>query len=368
MMKYIFSVAVVLLIVPLITLAGPILRSGDSVSVEADQILKDDFYGFGSRVSLSGKAEEDVYIGGGSVRIDAPVEGDLTIAGGTVHINAEVGDDLRILAGEVVLTSNVVGDVVVIGGVFDMSSKASVGGDVLFLAGDVELSGPIEGSILGSAEVVRIDTSVGGDVSLKVARSLTLGDRTEILGNLEYSSPSDIARAQGAVIVGDIQQKEGAAEDNRYIAIFIPVLILLFASLITYVLFRKYVQTLVAITFRSYGMQGLVGLAMILVLPALSVLLMASVLGALVGFVLLFTIMLLYIGALVCSGAIVGTFILKPITKSTAVTLYGTILGTILFALLPLVPFVGPLVMFGISMIVLGGFGMHMYRLITAQN
>lgn len=67
MNNFIASIALgTLIFVPFSAFAGPIIRTGESVSIDATQSLKGDFYGFGSSVILSGDSENDAYIAGDS--------------------------------------------------------------------------------------------------------------------------------------------------------------------------------------------------------------------------------------------------------------------------------------------------------------
>lgn len=89
----------VLVCLPVFVEAGPIIRSGESVSIDADQVLKGDFYAGGASVSISGRAENDVYLAGGTVTVNAPVAEDLVVLGGVVQVHGEVTDDIRVAGG-----------------------------------------------------------------------------------------------------------------------------------------------------------------------------------------------------------------------------------------------------------------------------
>lgn len=364
-MRHIFTASILgILVLPSIVLASPIVRSGDAVSVEADQVLEGDFYGLGSTVLISGSALHDVHVAGGSVTVNAPVGGDLVILGGTVQVHALVEDDVRVLGGDVVIADHVKGDVVVLGGKLNILSTAMIDGDLLFFGGEVDVSGMVSGSVVGKAERVRIDAGVGGNVSITANQSFSLGDRAEILGNLEYASRADIARSQGAVVVGDINKntiQEKATID--FYTVFLPLLVILFAALSAYLLFKAQVQELTNTTKISYGVQGLVGLAVFLSVPFISFVLIASVLGFLVGAFLLVAYVLLVLITLIVSGIVCGTLLLVPLTKSTRVTALSTSVGAIVFGLLHFIPYIGILLTITVLLIVMGGISTRIYRI-----
>ena len=360
--QFVFGLMLGIMLYPSLVFAGPIVRSGDTVSVEADQILESDFYGAGGTVSISGSAEHDVYVTGGSVTINAPVDEDLVIIGGTVQIHGPVGDDLRIIGGEVTLAEEVGGDVVVLGGTLNILSTARIEGDILFFSGEVEISGNVKGGVAGMADIIRIDAGVGGDVKVTARQSLAFGDRSEILGNVTYRSENEIARAQGAVIVGDIVKESIDISKNAGQYALLPVLVLLFAALSAYLLFKSRLQKVIEVTKVSYGVNGLIGLAVLLAVPAVGALLIISILGLIPGIVILITYIVLLILTWVISGIVLGSLVLKSIWKSEKSGILSVIVGVILFDLLVFIPYIGPLLGLAVFLIVLGGISRLIYQ------
>lgn len=360
--KYILSIFFGVLIVPSVAFAGPIIRSGDAISVTSDQVLEGDFYAFGGTVLVSGEAEHDVYAMGGSVTVNAPVKGDLVILGGTVNVHGEIGDDVRIAGGEVTIAEHVTGDLVVLGGVVNILSTASVDGDILFFGSELTIGGGVKGSVMGVASNVRIDAVVEGNVSVTAVDGLTLGDRAELLGSLEYKSSSALARAQGAVVVGEVQRKTVADEEDRGYVVLLPILVMLFAALTAYLLFRPFLQKLTEATSLAYGTYGLVGLAVFFAMPFVGGLLILSVLGMFVGIVILISYLLLLLVSFVVAGITFGAFLQRPFTKSLRLSPASVATGMIIFTLLPFIPYVGFLLMLAAVFIALGSLSVHLFR------
>jgi hypothetical protein len=363
---FVSLVVSMLFLAPTFVHAGPILRSGDSISVDATQVLKGDFYGFASTVTLSGQAENDVYMGGGTVIINAPVMQDVTIGGGVVQIYGDVGDDLRVVGGEVTLSKVVKGDVVVVGGALTILSTASVEGDVIFLGGDLNIEGTVLGGIHGNAETVRINSEVGGDVSVKTKAPLTLGNNANILGGVKYESVYDMVRAQNAVVVGEVHKKESSAQAgmNVFKQLLMYVVVILFAVLTLFLTLRKYIGHIVEISMRAPGVAGLVGIGTFLILPFVSVVLLVSVLGTLVGVILLALYIILCVASFLGAGILLGAYIQKILTKKSGVTLSTIVYGVLSLCLLGFVPFVGGFVVFGLILMTLGSISTALYQAI----
>lgn len=352
----------------LVVQAGPIVRSGESISIDATQVLKGDFYGFSPTVTLSGSAENDVYIAGGTVTINASVAQDLTVVGGVVQVHGDVGDDLRIMGGEVTIAKNVKGDVAVFGGTLTILSTATVEGDVLFFGGDLAVEGGVVGGIHGNAATVRLNSEIGGDISLKTKTAFTVGDRANILGNVQYESASEIVRAQDAIVVGEVHRIDVASEEG--VSIFklfiLYVVILLFSTLTVYLTLRKYVDRVVAKTLEAPGISGLVGIGVFLILPFIAGLLFVSMIGAFVGVVLFASYIILSICAIFGASILLGVYIQKILSKKTGVTPSTIVLGAVSLVLLGFIPVIGGIGIFALTLIAFGGICLSLFAAIRS--
>ncbi len=361
------SVAIFL---PFHTYAGPIMRTGESISIDATQTLKGDFYGAGSRINISGSSENDVYVGGGTVTINAPVAEDLTVLGGVVQIHGDIGDDLRVVAGEVTIAKTVKGDVVVVGGSLNILSTASIEGDVLFLGKELVIDGPVIGSLHGTADTVRINAEVGGDISATVESLFTLGSNARIKNGITYTSTNDIVRAQDAVIDGEVQKiplsrTKGNSSWVRTLAF--EALVLAFMTLALFVLVRKQIRTVVTTTVERIGFSGLIGIMLFTLIPFVAVMLLVSVLGVLAGVLLLFSYVSLVFVSIALAPIILGYALQKVLLKNTSLTLQTVGIGIVAFVLLGLIPYVGGLLVFGCFIMTFGGLGMALFRGIRGE-
>ncbi len=344
--------------------AGPVIRSGETVTVEANQVLDDDFYGLGQTVTISGSAEGDVYVAGGAVTINAPVSADLVIVGGVAQVHGDVEDDVRIIGGEVVLANPIKDDVVVIGGTVHILSTATIGGDLIFFGGDVRVDGKVEGSVYGRAERVRIDSHIGDDVTVSAGESFTLGDSTEIVGAVSYKSRNEMVRGQNAVVNGPIT-RETLVPQNKMSepeTLALNVLILIFSSLTIYFIARGRTERLIAEAWNSYGKAGFIGLGMILAIPIVAVILMASMIGSVVGIALIFLYLFFLLITYMALPLFIGSFFERLFWKGKNFSLVTVAIGILITALLPFIPIIGGLVILLAAVIVFGTLCLELYR------
>ena len=350
-----------------VVLAGPIVRSGESVTVDANQSLTGDFYGLATEVTISGSSDNDVHVAGLRVTINGPVKGDVTIVGGTVQVHGEVDDDLRVIGADVVLGTPVKGDVVVYGGNLTILSTASVGGDVLFWGNNLTIDGPVAGSIHGSSDSVRINAAISGGIDFMAHKALVLSDNAKITGDIVYRGFANIIRAQNAVVEGNVQYIKASSEDTQSVMrVFIFVLIgILFSVFTLYFFARGFVERMVAKSESHLGLYGLVGIAGLLALPLVSVLLMVSVVGMMIG-VLLFTgyFALLMLSAIM-SVILLGHGVQRILFKQETFAIYTPLLGSVLVVIITLIPF-GSFILLGVIIVSLGVLIHALYHTIRA--
>jgi cytoskeletal protein CcmA (bactofilin family) len=324
--------------------AESVIRTGDAVSIADDQKIDGDFYSAAGKFNLSGSVSGDAIVASSQVTINGSVEKDAVLFGGTVDVYGTIGDDLRIVSGETTIAKPVLGDVLVVGGVLNILSSASVSGDVILLTGQAIIEGSVGGDVLGWSDSLRIDAPVAGDVSVTVS-SLTLGEKANISGSVQYVSRELAVQAQGATIEGDLQRNDPVlpAPETSLRTALVPVLVILFSVLSWYLISRK---TLVQVTnlaiSRSFKPVAF-GFAAIILAPFAIVILSVSVLGMLVGITLFFLYALLLMLGIIALPALIGQAMMSLFNQSkkqfSLITLLVGVIGVVIIALLPLIGF-----------------------------
>src|SRR5690348_1840252 len=100
-MKYIALVLLAVAVsVPAYAHAETVLRVGDNISVDAEQIVDGNYYvsvGPFGNTTMSGNVKGDMYALGGMVTTNGPVGSDLSILSASSQIHAPVAGDVRIV-------------------------------------------------------------------------------------------------------------------------------------------------------------------------------------------------------------------------------------------------------------------------------
>lgn len=366
-MKYITLFVSLLFVLPIFSQAETVLRTGTDISVEEQQSVEGDYYvsvGPMGRTVMSGNVSEDMYAVGASVTVNGEVGNDLSILAGDVQVHAPVADDVRVIGGEVTIAEDVGGDVFVIAGTLSVLSTATIAGDVFFFGGDLVIDGDVEGSVLGQAQSVTVNASVGGDFDMKAPAGVTLGDGARIAGSVRYTSYVTLSRSAGAEIVGDVQksQSEAITTKQKTRDILVPIFITLFATLSLYLLLKKELEFVVRSVENMFIKNLLIGTGLIILGPVTAVVLLVTVLGLFVGLIALSVVSMLYVSGLALSSVVLGAFIMRLMTKKLEVTLTVILVGTVALQLLLLIPVLGFIAGYVLFALTVGALTQQLYK------
>jgi cytoskeletal protein CcmA (bactofilin family) len=354
----VFSFVVSVLLVSSVTLAeaSSVVRSGEVVSLAEDQTVEGDFYGAAGTINLSGNVTEDVVLFGGQITVNGKVEANAFLVGGSVDVHGEIGDDLRIISGEVKIAEPVAGDLVVVGGSVTILSTASIAGDVLVYAGEVTIEGPVGGDVLGAVDQLRIDSAVAGKVDVR-ATNLTLGSEANIQGSVVYVSANLATQAQESTVVGEMVRNDPiiTKEESFTWSWIVPSLMLLFSSLIWYLLSRKTLNIVTERSVKDIPKHFLVGFVTLFTVPIACAILFVSMIGTFVALPLLFGYLLFVSLAVIGLIPVLGRYMMMAFSNSQSrVTPMSLIIGASGFGLLSMLPIVGEIVIIMLVVVIIG--------------
>ena len=332
------------------------IRTGDTVSIGGDQSIDGDFYSVAGKLNLSGTVQEDAIVAGSQVTVNGTINEDAFLIGGTVDVYGTIGDDLRIVSGETTIAEPVMGDVLVVGGLLTILSSASVAGDVILLTGQATIEGSVGGDVLGWSDNLRIDAPVAGDVSVTV-NSLTLGEKANIAGSVQYVSRELAVQAQGATIEGDLVRNDPVvpAANTSIQSALIPVLVILFSVLSWYLISRQTLTRVTNAALRRSFKPAAFGFATVILAPFAIAILSASVIGMLIGIAAFFLYALLLILGIIAIPALVGQALMKvfkqPVEQLTPLSLVVGVCGAVLLLVLPII---GMFLLLGVMILAVG--------------
>ncbi|MFZ2555824.1 MAG: hypothetical protein WAZ27_00635 [Minisyncoccia bacterium] len=357
----VFGGLLVLLIVPVFLQAAE-FRTGDQPSFRAEETVTDDLYLAGGNVTSAGNLTGDLSVAGGNVLVSGPVSADVFASGGTITMLGAIGGDVRALGGNVIIQSDISGDVILGGGQVSLTGPR-IGGDVAIGAGSVRIEVPIAGDVRIAGGDVYINAPIAGNVLIK-AEKVTFGSSALIAGALTYSATAKADIPTGAVagVTTFEEQPDVRTAAKAGFAAFLSLWVVIrFFMLLTGALFfglffLSYSTTLAHDTIAAPLYNIGRGILFLIVTPVVSIILLTTVIGLPIGVLGFISFLGAMIFAWLFSPIVVGSFAYQRLMKTDKleVSWKSILLGVCLISMVGLIPILGPIAKFIITLATLG--------------
>jgi len=334
------------------------------VTVGSNEVHKN-LYTAGANVLINANTAGDLTVAGGQVSIVGDVEQELLLAGGDLSVSGAIGGTARVAGGNITISGPVGGDLVVAGGNVILGPKASVGGDVLMAGGSLTLDGPVKGSVRIMAGTVTINSKVSGNVNVQTSQVLEFGSGAEVSGTVYHKGPEKAVVDSGAK-VGNIQytQWQPGTAKNFFVAAFTAAFLLKILAwmLVAWVLIRlrksEVMELADSVQRRPWQSLGW-GLVYFAAFPVAAILLFITLVGYYAAFVVAIVYVLLLLLAKILAAITIGFVIVRMLSKpmDQPPLWQPVIIGTVVWSVLGLIPFVGWIIILVVFLQSLGALG-----------
>jgi hypothetical protein len=286
----------------------------------------DDFYSMGSLVELNTDVQQNAYLGGVKINVDKNIGKDLTV----------FGDEINIFHDSII------------------DGSATLIGDSLNFQGEVKNNLQFSGGKINFAG------KVGGDVQIRTNDKITFSDNARINGSLIYFSDKEIDLP--ANVANSIERKDFTdasfnnpswMKSNLWGKLFFFLMSFVAGAVLLSICGRS--SEVFANTVREKFWQSLLIGVLILFAPLLVILLLSSMVGFWLGFILLAVWVLFLLASGVLMGFLVGSFLLKQQKKTKyPKKLLTLLLGLLILAVIGMIPDFGNIFKFMIFTLTLG--------------
>lgn len=348
-------VALILALTPS-TAAAAEIRSGQDITIGANETIEDDLYIFGNNISILGTVRGDVVAFGQNVSVDGTITGDLIAAASTVAIRGQVGGSVRGAGASIALNGRVTNDLIFLGNEITVSSNGRVGRDAVIAGNTATLSGPVGRDVQAGATTLKIDGPVGRDVVAQVDQ-LQLTDKASVEGSLTYTSASEAQIANPGSVRGRTERRVPESTTQTPVVEGQTALVLewikglvglLILGLLVAFFFPGFSRRAGEALLRSPLLSLAIGALVLIGLPILAILFF--VVGALIGgwwigFVVLALCVLLIALSIPVASVGVGSALLRVAQRPGPVWL-ALLLGLIVLLLVAVIPILGGIVIF----------------------
>lgn len=350
MKKSLYITVIILLIMPL-TVVAMTLKTGPEYSLGESEVIDGDIYVFAGNSTVLGDVNGDLVTAGGNVLVSGKVSQDLTAAGGTVEILGAVGDDVRAAGGRILIKEDVGGDILVAGGSVNILEGVNVVGDVRAAGGQVIIGGDVEGDVVVAGGEVSFRGKVSGDVSVVGADKVILGENADIAGNFYYKSKQEAEINENAKIAGEVTFDKITRNINKRKSSFLPavfafsffskIVFFLVVALVAVLVFRNFSRSVVDRSVANLGKDFLKGLVVVIITPIVGMLLLITILGIPIAFVLGLLYLLAICLAKIYTGIVFGGLISKWTKKEVSVNWKWAVVGVLAIQIVILIPIIG---------------------------
>lgn len=373
------SLFFLLLLVPFFFVKGQVLaavQASDSaqnkiVEVKKGEIINQDFFAQGSDIKIDGIINGDVYAAGGNISLNGKIDGDLIAGSANIFLNGEVTQDVRVV-GQMILVRGKIGrNLTAFGNQVTIEEGAIIGGSLLGFGSVINDNGSVGRDARIYGNQVSVNGQIGRDFRGSFG-SLTLAERTKILGNLDYQSSKEAEVLTGATIFGQTNYQQLATDSWRWsdhlskkampfffglagIALWFKIMAFLLAlgfGLLFFYFFPKRVESMAKIM----GQRPWACLGWGILVPLIFVFVVIFLVLTLIGIPLIFVLLPLFGLLLYFAKLFTAFFFGRKILGEKKAWGWALLVGLLIYYVLSVVAFLNGLVGFVFTALGLGAF------------
>ncbi len=372
--KYILGLVILGLAIP--SLAGAAMFLGEkdgNVLIKNQSDIRDNIYAAGKSVSIQQAIFGDVLVAGATVSISENVADDVWAAGANVSVLGGTGGDARLAGSSVLINAPVGKDLLAAGGTVSISSKTTVGNDMALAGGIVTFDGVANKSAKIVGGEIIINGTINGDATIMADEKLSFGPGAKIKGNLNYSSRKEMVVPEGVVSGKVTYEVKNYGKRNTPHAWLpgmfagfgsVSFLMMLVGALALLYILPSLSREITTTALTKVGNSFLRGFIVLIVMPIAGLILLATILGWLVGWVTLAVFALILVISKAGVALIFGAFLAKIIRKDGIIHMSWktATLGALGLSLLCLIPIIGWAIMFLVWLISFGSTATYIFE------
>jgi cytoskeletal protein CcmA (bactofilin family) len=182
------------------------LTQSDLVLVRADDVVTEDLYAAGNRITIEGRIEGDLIAAAfEEVLISGEVTGDVTVVASRVTITGTVGGSVRASAALVQVGGSIAEDLAAATWETIVDPTGVIGRDLINWGRRGRVEGRVARDLTGRFSSLALDGEVGGSVDVNVG-NLVVGAAAEVDGDVAYRSTRE-AEVSSSAIGGSVIQR-----------------------------------------------------------------------------------------------------------------------------------------------------------------
>ena len=273
------------------------------------------------------------------------------VAGNTIKVTGS--NEYGVYAGnDITVSNNILKDLFVAGNNIVITNDAKLDRDLYAAGSNITINSNVEKNAFIAGTVVTLkDTTIKGNISIACDHLLIEGVVT-INGKLKINNDATID-SESNLMVDTKETYDSNSEferfntTNMFIDLLISIAGLLIIGFVINGLFPKvYDKVLKDITVKGELKNLLLGLIGFIVMPIAAIILLCTIVGLLLGFIVLFIYILMLLISLLYGSAVLGNIILTKLFKAKDNSYLSITIGVIVIKLISLLPTLGGTIYF----------------------
>jgi len=355
---------------------GAEIISSENINLNSDsKISNENYYLAGTDILIEEEILNDLSAAGGSIIISENINGDVNIIAKDVVIKGNVSEDIIIIAGNVEISGDVKGDVFIFGGKVLIQESSSIKGDIIVLGGELDYMGSLIGDISAITGKVFLNGYIGGDSTI-TTQNLSIGDFFGLSkdSSFSYFSPEKVEEPEEFKdqFMYNRTKKwsdNGIVESSLttffgFLSLFRFVTTILLMYLLIY-LFKSFSENTVKYGTKKWIQAFLIGVITTIAIPAISIILMVSLIGFPLGIILLTIFSIIVIIRIAVASMIIGGWIRKinnRLDNNRHATFLYSVIGLGVLSIIKYIPYIGESVFVFVYIIAIGSIVKYLYN------
>lgn len=346
---------IIILYTPAISFARENPQTVRNVILSSGETVNHDYLRAGDNVTVSGTVNGDIYVAGGNLTVDGIINGDVLAVGGTININGKVSGNIRAIGGRITLSNASIGrNVSVIGGNLNFNNDTRIAGSLSAAGGNLNLFSEVaKEANLAGGDII-LGSIINGPVNIG-AGQIGIKKTARIKGDLNYWSGDKAQIENGAIVSGKIQMHElprnnpdteKAARVFAQISLFVKVLgfiTYLTLGLLLISFYPKLTQSAVSALNEKPSRSFLIGFLSFFLIPAVFIILLVTVIGIPLAFILMSGYFLLSVFGIIITSLWFGQKVLKSENENSRLAT-SLLVGLVIYEIPVFLPFIGWLI------------------------
>jgi len=244
-------IVLVFLLIPIFSVFGSIVETGDNIQFTPLHRIEDDVYAFGGKnISMDGFIDGDFTVFTYSANVNGEINGNGNFFCRMLDHNGKIDRSLHAFVESANINGIVGRSALVFSNNFVLSSNGLVERDLYACCARADVGGTVKGNVNIHADDARIYGIIEGNLDIE-AREITISQPAVIRGNLTYHSPqaARIDTAGGVIILGTTKWippehgKENESSLFRKMVVTISEILAAFLfGLLVMILFKRYAK------------------------------------------------------------------------------------------------------------------------------